>query len=302
MLSKQEEVIRVGVWVVVMAAIVGLVVLLLTGVAYPQEPSQPEDMARLLVPGTGPSAGERLEEAQSLLREDRRRRLSGLHLALIDTAWQAFTQASPKRLLQSARRVFRQVRGWRGRSPAEDRALDLLEAEVRAGSEDSQLRELYQELRGREDRERLKRLLREAERAIAAGDLRLARRRLERVRALDPHAPRVAAASQALEERETALKTVPESQASPEIEGLEAWEAPLGAALLLERYGFALELPSARPDAALAQAVAAYLSGATDEALLYYGRFVELWQDADAELQPRVEAARRASAALSSDR
>ena len=42
--------------------------------------------------------------------------------------------------------------------------------------------------------------------------------------------------------------------------------------------------------------------GETDKALLYYGRFVELWQDADPELQPRVEAARRAIAVLSSDR
>ncbi len=40
----------------------------------------------------------------------------------------------------------------------------------------------------------------------------------------------------------------------------------------------------------------------TDKALLYYGRFVELWQDADPELQPRVEAARRAIEALSPDR
>ena len=36
--------------------------------------------------------------------------------------------------------------------------------------------------------------------------------------------------------------------------------------------------------------------------LLYYGRFADLWQDADPELQPRVEAARRAITSLSSDR
>ncbi len=42
--------------------------------------------------------------------------------------------------------------------------------------------------------------------------------------------------------------------------------------------------------------------GETEKALLSYGRFVELWQDADPELQPRVEAARRAIEALSSDR
>jgi hypothetical protein len=36
------------------------------------------------------------------------------------------------------------------------------------------------------------------------------------------------------------------------------------------------------------------LRGDTAKAALYYGRFVELWEDADPDLQPRVEAARRA--------
>lgn len=43
-------------------------------------------------------------------------------------------------------------------------------------------------------------------------------------------------------------------------------------------------------------------AGNAEDARLYYGRLVELWSDADPELQPRVEAARRAIAALSSDR
>jgi DNA-binding SARP family transcriptional activator len=34
--------------------------------------------------------------------------------------------------------------------------------------------------------------------------------------------------------------------------------------------------------------------GDTAQAILYYGKFVDLWKDADRELQPRVEAARRA--------
>lgn len=44
------------------------------------------------------------------------------------------------------------------------------------------------------------------------------------------------------------------------------------------------------------------LRGDADRSKLYYGRFVELWSDADAELQPRVEAARRAIQALAVDR
>lgn len=42
--------------------------------------------------------------------------------------------------------------------------------------------------------------------------------------------------------------------------------------------------------------------GDAEAATYYYGRLVELWEEADPELQPRVEAARRAVAALSSDR
>ncbi|MGD2153999.1 MAG: tetratricopeptide repeat protein [Gemmatimonadales bacterium] len=41
------------------------------------------------------------------------------------------------------------------------------------------------------------------------------------------------------------------------------------------------------------------LRGDRERARLYYGRFVELWQDADPDLQPRVEAARRALERLS---
>lgn len=42
--------------------------------------------------------------------------------------------------------------------------------------------------------------------------------------------------------------------------------------------------------------------GNDQQALYHYGRFVELWKDADPELQPRVEAAHRAIEVLSTDR
>ncbi len=42
--------------------------------------------------------------------------------------------------------------------------------------------------------------------------------------------------------------------------------------------------------------------GEPEKAINYYGRFVGLWRDADPELQPRVEAARRVIRALSRDR
>ncbi len=42
--------------------------------------------------------------------------------------------------------------------------------------------------------------------------------------------------------------------------------------------------------------------GDTASAIKHLAAFAELWKDADAELQPRVEAARRAIEALSPDR
>jgi tetratricopeptide (TPR) repeat protein len=42
--------------------------------------------------------------------------------------------------------------------------------------------------------------------------------------------------------------------------------------------------------------------GDREKAIYYHGKLVELWKDADPELQPRVEAARRAMEALSPDR
>jgi tetratricopeptide (TPR) repeat protein len=42
--------------------------------------------------------------------------------------------------------------------------------------------------------------------------------------------------------------------------------------------------------------------GDTEKAVYYYGKLVDLWENADAELQPRVESARRAIVTLSGDR
>jgi hypothetical protein len=42
--------------------------------------------------------------------------------------------------------------------------------------------------------------------------------------------------------------------------------------------------------------------GDTRKAVCYYGKLIELWETADPELQPRVESARRAIAALTSER
>ena len=43
-------------------------------------------------------------------------------------------------------------------------------------------------------------------------------------------------------------------------------------------------------------------AGDPQKAIYYYGSLVDLWEDADPELQPRVESARRAIVTLSGDR
>ncbi len=42
--------------------------------------------------------------------------------------------------------------------------------------------------------------------------------------------------------------------------------------------------------------------GNREKAVYYYGKLIDLWKDANPELQPRVDAARRAIEALSTDR
>jgi hypothetical protein len=56
-----------------------------------------------------------------------------------------------------------------------------------------------------------------------------------------------------------------------------------------------------RPVAYLRLAQINERQGKPAEAIQYYQRFVELWQDADPELQPRLQAAQRTIAALSVD-
>ncbi len=70
MLHKQEEVVRVGIRVVVVAAVVGLIVLLFSGVAYPQELAASRLVEELLIRRAPPAVAERVEAVEALLRAD----------------------------------------------------------------------------------------------------------------------------------------------------------------------------------------------------------------------------------------
>ena len=91
MSSERDEVIRVGVRLVVVGVAAGLLVLALSGTALSQE----------LLGSGGPVAGmlasyeplppaARIEEAEQLLRDERRERVARASSAALDLVWSAF--------------------------------------------------------------------------------------------------------------------------------------------------------------------------------------------------------------------
>ena len=295
MLHKQEEVMRVGIRVVVVAAVVGLIVLLFAEVAYPQELASSKLVKELLIRSAPPTVAEQVEAVETLLRADKRRKTGAIHFALVEAAWQVLNQASPKRLLRSGERLFRRLRNWGKRSPAEDHALEMLEAEIQAGSEDPKLWKLYGKLRLREDRARVRRSLAQAEHAIEQGNLRAARRWLARTRELDPESAKLEKLRRVHDEREREALAAAEAASVEKFEELAPWEVAFAAALLTGRYDSALEFDAVRADLALGQAVASYLSGDRDRAFEVMrdlselegrtGRLAERWLE-DATLNP----------------
>ena len=263
MLRRQEEFIRVGVRALIVAAIAGLIVLMLHGTAYPQERWQPEKVAQVLAARERPSATQRLEQAERLLQRERGARRAAASGVLLETAWSALAQPSPHRVIRHADRLLGHVDRLKRRSPAEDQALELLEAEIEAGTDDPRVGTLYQALREREDEERLARWLAEARDAIRSADLSRARRNLSRAAGLRPNSPEVAVLRLALRDRERAKGRVSETRSATSAAGEppEVWEAQLAARLLLEDYSDVLAVESSRADARFAKAVALYLSG-----------------------------------------
>ncbi len=257
--SDRDQVIRVGVRLVVVGVAVGLLVLALSGEALSHElPASVSAAAEMLVSSEPLPADARVDRAERLLRKDRNERLSSMGSALFDLVWTGATSGSPRRVIKSGRRIVRELGRWNRRSPAEDRALELLESDPSVPVPEGRGRELYERLRSREDEERIDRWIRQAEDALEKGELGTARRRLDWTFALRPAESRLEPLRLSLSERVSRSR---ENDESEPVEEIEDWEAPLAAALLTGDYARVLGFEKTRPDVDLAHAAALYLSG-----------------------------------------
>lgn len=244
---------RVGVWIVAAAAIAGLLVLLLGGSTAAAETMTPEALAELLAERAPASADERLDAAESLLRDDFRLRSRRFAGALLDTGWRVSNGLSPRRALSSVRKLYRSVGDLLDSEKAQLRALLVLESARSRGATNERLDLLYADLRERERERRAEDLRELAEDALDDGHLHLARVRAQRAHELEPCEESRALLDLLAVAEEPAHDVQPVS--------VQAWEVSLGMAMLLGRYDRALALDAEERDGTLAQGVAHYLSG-----------------------------------------
>ena len=253
--SQQDDATRVGLWIVAVAALAGLIVLLLQDSAAAAQPTSAVDLARMLAERGPLSAEERLQAAEGVLRDARQDRLRGAAGAVLDTGWRVASGDPARGLWRGVRRLASEFGRLRSRPVAEDEALVLLEVGRLAGQTSPRLEALYTDLREREQRDHAAARLDGAEAALRAGHLRLARIRAQRSLDLDPNSERA---------RELVDRATPSAPA-PAVEvgafAVRDWEPALAAALLVEDYERALESRVAHPEAELARAVARHLSG-----------------------------------------
>lgn len=255
MFAEQERVVRVGLWLVVVAAITGLVVLLLQGRVAAAElevsAAELQSAAESLLDVAPLTPEERLLAAERVLDADlasKRRRLLGSSLEL---GWSIWAQTSPRRAVKGTWNVVRAVWNWRARSSAEDRALDLLEGGI---ASDAAIAARYAELREREVAARASELLASAELAREQGHLALARVRVRHSLDLVAGSDRATA----LLEELTRSRSTDSWASAP---GVAAWEPALATALLAGDYERVLESAPSGAGGWLARAAASTLSG-----------------------------------------
>jgi hypothetical protein len=273
MLRSHDEVVRVGMRVAIVIAIVAFLVLLLNGTAYPADanalrsPATVGTVERILLERDALSSQERVAEVRALLDRERRSRLAGLARAVTAAGLRIASSSSPRAWYSGARGIWKQARRWVTLSPTERRALALLEPEIDAGSEDPDLRSLYETLRKRETRALVKRKLKEARRALDRGNLRRARRRIEAARRLDPDFRRLEKLTRRLEELEELQRIPAPEKRFVAASAVTPDELEMSVALLLGRYDSVANLDATTDEARLLQALARYLDGDTDRGL-----------------------------------
>ncbi len=286
MLTRQDEVVRVGVCLVLVSAIVGLIVLLFSGNACAAEQATPRNATDVLMKQAPVSASEHLIEAEELLRVDRTERRNRLWMEVVEQGWRTASSMSPNRLYRGGRKVYKQIRNFRDRSGAEDRALELLEAEVFAGSEDPRLNQLYAELRLREEEAMIDRWFEDVTDAIANRDWNTARRRLDRIIELRPDSARAQSLVAELDSVRLTAESKPDTVPSVSL-NVEPWEAALLSGLLLERNDWVIARAPTTSRGTLASAAAHCLAGAPRAALLNLDAVSEN-QDGSGEVARRL--------------
>jgi hypothetical protein len=264
MICREQDPAVVAVRIVVVAAVVGWLVLFWQGSAVAAEDDELHVLAGSLVDTNLQSEQERLSSARESLTEARNERIVRLHEEMFESSWRAWTGASPRRLLSSARDIAGELWDWRDRSPAEDIALDWLEV---GGSEsilDPEARDLYESLRARERRKQADEIQKGADWALSKGYTALARVRIERLLELDPASKHGLELYERLE-----AATAPAPGAAQLIGDLSAepWEVPVAAALLSEDYARVQDLAPESASGSFARAIAEFLAGKPDDAV-----------------------------------
>jgi hypothetical protein len=181
MFRKHDDAIRIGVRILVVAAVVGLLVLLLQGRAHSAE-VLPESTLEVLLEPTLTTPAARVEQAEGILERDRRHRWGSAVRQTLEVAWKTAHRHSVKSLLSGGKGLYRAVRTLRDRSPLERETLAFLDAELRAGVQSEELQAMHAELMERERAEQLSGRLADARRALEAGHIVEARLRMGSLR------------------------------------------------------------------------------------------------------------------------
>lgn len=251
--------------------------------AHAADVSDYDEATRALLAPELRSDQDRAGEAAELLAAERERKLADLSTSFVELGLHASVQAAPLKLLRSVGEIGRGLRDWNDRSETEDTALALLEPGARSGELDEASLALYERLEHRDVAARVERMLDDAERALATGDLRWAHRAVDRALALEPGSTRADRLLDEIAQREwsaSPAELIGDETLYAQIEG---WEVRLGTALLVDDFARARLLgPDDASDAALARATARYLEGDRAAALDDFARLAEA-EDPSAE-------------------
>ncbi len=268
MSTSQEVVVRVAVRAVVAAALAGLLVLMFQGRAWAESA---EDLAARLQE-VGQPQHSTTERARELMREDRRSRWLKIHDHALQTGVRAWTSGSPRKLLSGVRDMAREIWSLQVRSPAEDRALEWLEADLASsitGVPTTAGGTLYSALRERELEDLLDARLEAARSALDSGQLLRASAELQRAVELDANSEEALS----LLDRWAQLGTLGPAPIAahtnvfgPKVRdgSVRSWDISVAAALLNQDYARAQAQASQSPSGQFTRAVAAYLGGSPE--------------------------------------